>query len=199
MRTILRRIVKEWDQNKPDRSLRQVGRLDELIKTQFGKVRRSLDFCNGAIQALEKSGRKKRESRSKRWEANYDLVLAQLYKFKFLLRQYGAVLENLQKGNVRKPDAKKRVTGITIAFVEEGGKFTGGEGAKKDYDKAVAKLELVKSKHPNTPWAVIAEQEKNGIKPLEVRYDYYKPPTPKPPPKKGEKRKPAKPKPKIRL
>ena len=150
------------------------------------KAAKAMGFCSDAIRQLKKlRGKRKRACKysPKRWQANYDLMYAQLHKFRYMLRQYCIAL---QKGGTGFPltDAdgnKLAALGFQLEAPQE--------PCKKD--KELAQLhelfDAVIKEYQGTPWAVVAEQEKKMTAPMSTRPMYQRPrqssqgPEPRPP------------------
>jgi hypothetical protein len=115
-----------------------------------------------AIQSRLESLQKLRDREpSKRWQAHYDLMLAQIVTYQVKAYEYRACLAEMAK-TVPKP--KKLPTADTVVEWELHHspipKAPKEETAKK-YAEAQKLLRLVIERHPKTPWADLAQDELN--------------------------------------
>jgi hypothetical protein len=115
-----------------------------------------------AIQARLESLQKLRDRESsKRWQAHYDLMLAQIVAYQVKTYEYRACLAEMVKSV---PRPKKLPTANLIVEWElhhsPTPKAPKEETAKK-YAEATKLLKLVIERHPKTPWADLAQDELN--------------------------------------
>jgi hypothetical protein len=132
---------------------------------------------------------------SRRWRANYDLILAQVMSYRVRLFQYMIALDQYAKSmstrkmtnpktngwyvavsandKMLKPDAQETAaTKVTLADLE------------KARDAAVQQFKQVVQEHPNTPWAVKAAWELSRGYGMSFA-EHVQPPPPKTPPPPG--------------
>ena len=93
----------------------------------------------------------------KRWQAHYDLMLAQTVAFQVKAYEYRALMAQI----IKKPPmpSKQPTPDLAITFVVDHAKeplAPKNETAKK-YAEAKTLLEDVIAKHPKTPWADLAQ------------------------------------------
>ena len=156
VRRTLAFILSSWPDYCPTMTPRQSGIADAMRRAA-----KAQDFCNRAIRQLKKQRRKRSQAckvRPKRWQANFDLVYAQLHKFRFMLRQYSLAL---QRGGTSAPSTD-----------DEGNKLVGfrlevdTSGSLED-DKELAQIralfEQIEKEYKATPWAVVAGNEKAAL------------------------------------
>jgi hypothetical protein len=115
-----------------------------------------------AIQKRLEGLRKLRDREpTKRWQAHYDLMLAQIVAYQVKTYEYRACLAEMAK---MPPKPKKAPTADTIVEWElhhsPQPKAPKEETAKK-YAEAQKLLRLVIERHPKTPWADLAQDELN--------------------------------------
>ena len=115
-----------------------------------------------AIQARLESLQKLRDREtSKRWQAHYDLMLAQIVAYQVKTYEYRACLAEMVK---TVPRPKKLPTPNVVVEWElhhsPTPKAPKEETAKK-YAEATKLLKLVIERHPKTPWADLAQDELN--------------------------------------
>jgi len=159
-----------------------------VAKTEFF-VKQSL----GSLQGVEKFREKET---SKRWQANFDLVLGRLLAARVRAEEYNWALAQMKvnpKTNKEKgmnafrlvgdkeiafgrkevADAKKSETNVRKSDPKATAK------AKEDADKAMMYLQRVIKEHPDTPWSKMAERELQT--PLGFKWvEAFLPPPPKP-------------------
>lgn len=136
--------------------------LAQKIAQEVPKVDNQLN----ALLEIEKRLRAMEPARdkeaSKRWQANYDLMLAQVVAFQVKAYEYRACLAEMVKlGNQGKlapknpPIPNKRRTDWVIDH--SGKKKAPNEETEKKYAEATRLLERVIERHPDTPWADLAQ------------------------------------------
>ena len=139
-----------------------------------------LRLCERDIKRLvELKGESDQEKHArKRWEANYDLTLAQLYKMKAMLLQHQQAFAELLR---RRPaPATARPDGAVPVYsvwpVGSGGKsdkLSNDRSVRKAVEKARRALEMVVRKHQGTPWAASAQADLNSIMPVRAYASWY--------------------------
>lgn len=155
------------------------------VKARLQKVQTLLALFERAIVALQKVRPLRAKEPSRRWRANYDLILAQLHWYQLRLFEYGIGLEQfVRKGAKNKPTDNRwyiRETGRNLVLPDELNqkrfKVTPQELQDKYY-AARARLEEVRRMHPGTPWATRAAWELK--RPFGVTFGTYYQPPPKP-------------------
>lgn len=135
---------------------------------QFQKTLRAMAKVDQGVKILESIRPLRDEEREPRWRAAYDLCYAQLLSYRVREFQALLALDKLQKEKrlptdpkhnewgfnhthelLKPDDAQTKATGIDFAALEEQRKL------------ATEKFDFVIEKHPNTPWAQRAQQEKD--------------------------------------
>jgi hypothetical protein len=166
-------------------------------------VARTEFIVNKSLGSLREVEKHRAKETSRRWQANFDLVMGRLLANKVRTGEYNWALAQMKvnpKTNKEKnmnawrlapdkeiafgkkeiADAKKSETNVR----KSNPKAT--EEAKKDAEKALTYLQQVVKNHPDTPWAKMAERELQT--PLGFKWvEAYLPP----PPKAGERPTPA--------
>ena len=97
----------------------------------------------------------------KRWQAAYDLMLAQVVAYQIKAYEYRA---NLQEMATKVPQPKKQPTPeLTVAWSLDHNQEAKAprEKTEKVYAEALRLCKLVIERHPNTPWADLAQDEIN--------------------------------------
>jgi len=142
-----------------------------------------------AIRHLEGVKSLRDREPSRRWRANYDLVLAQLYWYQLRLFEYGIGLDQFLRlelanritNNRRHNRWFVREDGRRMVLPDEQNrkrfKVAPEElQAKKEF--ALQRLREVEERHPGTPWARRAQWESR--RPFGVTFGSYYQPPPKP-------------------
>lgn len=97
----------------------------------------------------------------KRWQAHYDLMLAQIIAYEVKSYEYGACLAEMAK---KPPKPTKMPTPeLVVEWVIDHSKErkAAKEKTEKKYVEAEKLLKEVIAKHPRTPWADLAQDELN--------------------------------------
>jgi hypothetical protein len=116
-------------------------------------VARLIGQLTEALEALEKAGAG-RDSESRRWQTNYDYVLAQLQTQLAYLYEYQSMMGQFRKGL---PALDKKLHDGWRLVPQE--KLQGDAAGKKLAGAARKLLEQIVKDHPNTPWAELAKRD----------------------------------------
>jgi len=129
------------------------------VRTEQGKAKECILYMQKAQEELEKLKFRREQEPSPRWQANYDLMLAQLATYQMRLWEYGVYLENATKNPlpIKNLFGKERRTTHWDLRVSK--KLVTGEDHKALMDEAIRLLKLVIVNHPGTPWSARAEWE----------------------------------------
>ncbi len=183
VRRTLQFIVKTWPSKRP--ALTPSGGRTAAANA-MRQAAAARQWCSEAIRRLKKL-RSKRGRASKyspkRWRANFDLIYAQLHKFRFMLRQYAAAL---QRGGLDAPpiDAEgHELVGFALRVDK-----TRPLGKDRELPKVRALFDDIINTYPRTPWAAVAKAERDALAAVVAVPRYRIPPKPgeappKPPPK----------------
>ncbi len=182
IRSTLQFIVRTWPGKRPTLvpsggKMAAASAMREAVAAQ--------QWCSQAIRRL-KSLRKRRTKASKyaakRWQANFDLIYAQLHKFRFMLRQYAIAM---QKGGLQAPLTDKEgneFVGFSLR-VDKGQSFA----KDKELPKVRALFDAIIKEYRGTPWAAVAKIERDSMGAIVTVPRYRRKPSPggatKPPPK----------------
>jgi hypothetical protein len=170
LRRAIRGIVEEWSKARPSQWLTELDGIKREAAEEIAEAERSAKLVERAIAELEQAGlRPARERGAKRWQANHDLTLAQLYKFRFLLREYVLVLKQCVKDGFPKPEGKKKFNLYHIYCDLKATAVHGGTRGERDLERARKALEHVAKKYQGTPWGEAAEHERKYLSPLKIR------------------------------
>src|SRR5207302_4021407 len=113
---------------------------------------------------------------AKRWQANYDLMLAQVVAFEIKAYEYRACMQEFVKQvQGGKPPVPRRKPSQDLVVLWEINHAKAPKAPKelteKTYAEAERLLRLVIERHPKTPWADLAQDELN--RGLSVRVDEW--------------------------
>jgi len=152
---------------------------------------KTLILMTEAQRLLEEVKPLREKEASDRWRANYDLILGQLMAYRVRLFQYMIGLDQYaRKVPTHKfKDAKSNRWSVGIrkgdqllAPDEQESKLfkVTYEDIQAAHQAAIAQLELVQKRHPNTPWSKRAAWELNrGFTPTMSEH-FWQPPPPRP-------------------
>lgn len=142
------------------------GELEKAIVEEVPRVRERLMLL-GAIEKRMRSIQKLREhDPEKRWQAHFDLMLAQVVAYQVKGYEYLACIDEMvalaKKGQL-KPKQMPIPNQLDVYWVIN--HSTTPKAPKKEteqhYVEAKRLLDLVIKRHPNTPWADLAQDEIN--------------------------------------
>lgn len=137
----------------------------ELIKAAMQEGEKAGIKLNVLLEVqrrLESLAKAREREPEKRWQAHYDLMLAQTVAFQVKAYEYRALMSSIVKSP---PAPKRQVAGpdLMITWVVDHSKkplAPKSETAKK-YAEAERLLKQVISRHPKTPWADLAQDALN--------------------------------------
>ncbi|MGC8641335.1 MAG: hypothetical protein ACP5XB_15835, partial [Isosphaeraceae bacterium] len=132
------------------------GELTQAAAPEIDKATFKLNQLLGIQRRLESMKQVRDREPEKRWQAHYDLMLAQTVAFEVKAYEYRALMNQI----IKKPPrpSKQSTPDLTITFVVDHAQeplAPRNETAKK-YAEAKRLLEDVIVKHPRTPWADLA-------------------------------------------
>jgi hypothetical protein len=113
-----------------------------------------ITFLTEIHEELQEAG-KDREKESKRWQANYDLILARVEAELIVAWEYTGALARMRKGFPPRDPAIH--TGWILAHAAE---VTSGAVARKLARERRERLDRIAADHAGTPWEVLAKREK---------------------------------------
>jgi len=179
IRRALHSIVQSWATIKPRQRLTELHRLKAAALKEIRRADQAREFVEQAIARLENQQDKSNKERfaPKRWEANFELTLAELYKFRFLLRQYSLALRDCVRQGFPKPKRGK-FNLYQICYDLHATALRGGARARRELAQARKALDKVAKKHAGTPWGEVARKERRLLAPLTVKPGFYIEPAP---------------------
>ncbi|WP_422928102.1 vWA domain-containing protein [Singulisphaera sp. PoT] len=115
-----------------------------------------------AIQKQLESLKKLREREPlKRWQAHYDLMLAQIVTYQIKAYEYMACLKEMHDSPPRPKAMPSSELVVEWVIDHSGDRKAAKEKTEKKYVEAQALLKKVIELHPRTPWADLAQDELN--------------------------------------
>ena len=150
----------------------------ELVNTKI-----YVSYLDTARQALDQIREYRDYDTSPRWQANYDLIYAQLLAYTARVYEYGAYLDRFLVHPKPVPVIKPGFLRLHRWSVHLNQETISSEVAQAFLDRSREMFDRVIIDHPGTPWAARAEWElsrKHGVN-LKEHYIYFGPKPPKPP------------------
>jgi hypothetical protein len=128
-------------------------------RTEQAKAKVYLEYLHRAEMAMQQAAELREKETSPRWQANYDLIYAQIVAYQARIYEYGAYLE----GFMRKPKVVPLTKGPNTKLVHwdiTTRKQLVAESVSQPYiDKATTMFQQVIKNNPGTPWAARAKAE----------------------------------------
>jgi hypothetical protein len=155
------------------------------IKQEQSKAVVYLEYLAKAEQTVGKMQNERRYEESPRWQANYDLLYAQLIAYQARMYEYGAYIDQFAKDleayvknpanpkNAFKPPPKTKPAPVGKTkpktmppdlihdewHIRTRGKTITGDKIKPYVERATAQFKQLIVDHPGTPWAARADYE----------------------------------------
>jgi len=152
----------------PAEFVKQVVREQEKAKVY-------LTYLDRAAKLLQEKRRLRDDESSARWQANYDLLHAQLLAYKVRVYEYGSYLGEFVKDPKVVPLRKPPNLRLVHWDITTRAETLTGELTASTIDQANALFAEVIEKHPGTPWAARANWELRRGYGVELRPDYEPP------------------------
>ena len=145
------------------------------IAAEQNKAKQYFLFLEQAIKLLQDLEPVREQEADPRWQANYDLIYAQLVAYKIRLYEYGAYMEKFKTKPklITNPLGDKKKT--THWELRLAGAMVTGDKFKDDIEKANRLFQKVIDEHPGTPWAARAAYEKKRGYGVDLVEDYDDP------------------------
>jgi hypothetical protein len=145
------------------------GNTTAQIKKQVLKEQvdpgKSILALKEALEDLKKAGEERAKEPSKRWQANYDYVLARLESRLVYIFEYNYVLAQIRSESL--PPLENGATGYRLGARKKVGV---PESEVRDWVKEIDRTwQRLARDHANTPWAVVANRERLTVLGLEWR------------------------------
>jgi len=144
-------------------------------RTEQVKALVYLPYLARAQQELEKIRFLRQQEVSPRWQANYDIMLAQLIAYQARIYEYGAYLEYFIRNPKRSPLTKLPNLTLVNWDIRTRPQLLKADESQPYIDRATVLFQGVIRDHPGTPWSARAELElKRGFG-VELIEDYEPP------------------------
>jgi hypothetical protein len=147
-----------------------------------------IEYLARVEKTIAKMEKYRREEASPRWQANYDLMYAQVIAYQARMYEYGAYLEEFIRNPRTVPltiaaNPKTKAPELHLAAwdITTRQKTITGDKIKHHVDRATSMFNAVMETHAGTPWAARAEYELKrgyGVELIEI---YHGPPPVIPP------------------
>ena len=179
LRRELKTVWSELGHLQLSSDLRTANQIDNALKKSY----EGREFCIRHAASLRKTLKTCEPIGHNwgRWEAHADLTIAELLRFRFMLGQYHAAVQQAWNKVGRKmPPNHHLVLGRGQAPQD----FVGPQGAKDEYDAALHYIDEVVLKHSGTPWGMFGSRLRGSLFPWKGNVVQH------PPPPKGDGSKP---------
>lgn len=150
----------------------------QQARQEQGKAIVYLDYLARAEKEVAKLARARRNEASPRWQANYDLIYAQIVAYQARMYEYGAALEDF----INKPKTAPRTRKPNLVHVHwditTRQSIRTGEKVQPYIDRATSMFKQIVTEHAGTPWAARAQNELQRGFGIELVPDYEPPDKP---------------------
>lgn len=157
----------------------------EQMKRQQGRALLHLQYMAEAEKALAAGKRLREQEADPRWQANYDIIFAQLVAYQARMYEYGVALEDFMRNPKTAPPT--RGTALLVHWDVGTVKKVRTEESKPYIDRATVLFKEIQETHPGSPWAARAAWELRRGFGIDLHPDYHAPyvqvTNPKKPPK----------------
>ena len=170
-RSVLRRTLSDIIQQTRDYGFRrhfpvEAFALAQAINEEIPKVQQQLAILATIEKRLRNLEKERDRDSEKRWQAHYDLILAQITAYQVKAYEYGATLtemkQKLQKNELQptKQPVKDRL--VVEWVIDHNQKLRASpESTAKQIEEAKRLFQQVIDRHPKSPWADLAQDELN--------------------------------------
>jgi hypothetical protein len=157
----------------------QLEQFVRAARREQGKAIVYLQYLGQMEKIVGKLERERKDEASPRWQANYDLLYAQLVAYQARMYEYGACLEDFIKNPQTAPLTRPPNLTHIHWDIRTRQSLREPEKVKPYIDRASVMFKQILQDHAGTPWAARAEHElKRGFG-VELIPDYDRPhPTP---------------------
>jgi hypothetical protein len=187
LKTMLTKVVYDLNPYNPVAEKIIVMRVEFSIDPQTfvqqarheqGKAIVYLDYLARAEKEVAKLARARRNEASPRWQANYDLIYAQIVAYQARMYEYGAALEDF----INKPKTAPRTRKPNLVHVHwditTRQSIRTGDKVQPYIDRATSMFKQIVTEHAGTPWAARAQNELQRGFGIELVPDYEPPDKP---------------------
>ncbi|MFL5340821.1 MAG: hypothetical protein ACJ8F7_11790 [Gemmataceae bacterium] len=127
-----------------------------LKNLQKGPARVMADLKD-VLEALEKVGEDRKSEKSKRWQAHYDYILAEVKSKYAYMHEYSLMTGQVRRDALPELDKNKGQTGWRLASSE---KLQSNQDVREQVNDARKLLKKIVKDYPGTPWEVLAKRER---------------------------------------
>ncbi|NOZ22042.1 MAG: VWA domain-containing protein [Planctomycetes bacterium] len=175
LRKTMEKLFADYAVLRPTHWLTQLHRVKAQTKEENRKAQRLLKLVDRALDELEplRSQSRKEKYAGKRWQANYDLTMAQLARLKFQIREYIHVTDQALRRGFPKPKKRQKFNLFAVTYDRQATEAASGRRGDREMERARDMLTRVARDYNGTPWAEIAKQELRRTMPLEMRPIFY--------------------------
>jgi hypothetical protein len=171
LRSTLWKVINDLNPwREPQINLRQEYPIEmeefrRVAPAEVQKALRYVVYLDQAEKVLEGLQRERAKEIYPRWQANYDLIYAQVLAYKVRVYQYGAYLEwfmrNPKQPALKPPNPRLTATHWDITTRQEmlETKYASQEELQKYVQKATQLFQNIMKNHEGTPWAARAQWE----------------------------------------
>jgi hypothetical protein len=182
MRTMLEKVIYDLNPYNPEaRKIIEMRvefstdyeTLAQQIRQEQAKAALYLPYLARAEETVGKMQKERKYEASPRWQANYDLLYAQLVAYQARMYEYQAYLDDFLKDlqaytrnpadpkNKFKPPPATRSPGLIHDewHIRTRARTITGDKIKSYVERSSAMFKEVSANHPGTPWAARAEYE----------------------------------------
>jgi hypothetical protein len=159
---VIRVIDKNFDRSSQAFSLMEtfLGGSNDKIKKDIENIQRGparvQAELESALERLEEAGKDRKAESSKRWQAHYDFIHAQILARIAYLAEYNLMLGKIRKDELPGMDSGAPAGGWRLASRD---KLTSGKEYRDKADKSRKILEKLAKDHAGTPWEILAKRE----------------------------------------
>jgi hypothetical protein len=169
---LMRRAFAPGNKNFSIQEVYAGGNRDK-IKAEIGNSQqRNLAMVEGdltdALNNLERAGEDRKEETSKRWQANYDYVHAQLLARLAFIHEYNLMLAKIRSDSLPQPEGFTP-SGWRLSSQD---KQQGGKEMRDKVQKANKILDKLVKNHPGTPWEILAKRDRTQA--LGLKWEPYR-------------------------
>ncbi len=190
LRTMLEKVV--YDLNPYEPEISKIIEMRVRFSPDYASLKQQaiieqakaiiyIEYLARVEKTIGKMEKQRREEASPRWQANYDLMYAQIIAYQARMYEYGAYLEEFIRNPPVVPLTKAPNLHLAHWDITTRQKTITGDKIKHHVDRATAMFHAVIETHAGTPWAARAEYElKRGFG-VELIPIYWGPSRPIPP------------------
>jgi len=187
LRTVITQVINDLNPYRPEVAKAMEVRLKfaakpaefaKQVQQEQAKAKQYVLYLDAAAKAMEQLKPHRQREYNPRWQANYDLVYAQIIAYTARTYEYGAYLEKFKHDPKQvpldKPEKKHRLARWDI---RETSSIVAPEVSQQYIDRATEMFHEVINQHEGTPWAARAKWELSrgfGVELFPV-YHYYGP------------------------